>query len=145
MKFECKAKDTRHAKLEEKDLVYVNDVEDLIKEVCSQRNLSSNDCMIRIGMDGGQGSLKVVMNLFDPEDMNNDKNKKMTGVNKAILLAFVKDINETNSNLGKILEHVKLETIKYHVAADLKLVNCLLGISVSILITLLLNIIISLK
>ncbi len=23
-------------------------------------------------MDGGQGSLEVDMNLFDPEDMNND-------------------------------------------------------------------------
>ncbi len=71
------------------------------------------------------------MNIFDPEDMNDKTNQKLTGVNKAILLAFVKDIKESNLNLGKILECLGLDTIKYHIAADLKLVNCLLGISVS--------------
>ena len=117
--------------VEKKDLIYANDIEDLIKEICSQRNLNPNDCLIRIGVDGGQGSVKVVMNIFDPEDMNDKTNQKLTGVNKAILLAFVKDIKESNLNLGKILECLGLDTIKYHIAADLKLVNCLLGISVS--------------
>ena len=74
-------------------MIYAND-KDLIKEICSQRNLNPNDCLIRIGVDGGQGSVKVVMNIFDPEDMNDKTNQKLTGVNKAILLAFVKDIKK---------------------------------------------------
>ena len=50
-----------------KDLVYVKDPSDLIVHLCEERELVLQDAVVRIGIDGGQSSMKVVMNIFDPE------------------------------------------------------------------------------
>lgn len=115
----------------EKDLIYVENVWTLVVEICEQRGLNPNSCIIRVGVDGGQGSLKLVINIFDPDNLEDIRDIKLTGVNKAIIIGFVKDIKETNFNIGKILEYIKLDTLKHYIAADLKLINCLLGLSVS--------------
>ena len=38
--------------------------------------------IIRVGIDGGQGPLILVTNIFDPDDLYDKRNIKMTGVNR---------------------------------------------------------------
>ena len=40
----------------------------LIDEVCKTRGLDPTKAVVRVGMDGGQGSFKVVVNIYDPAD-----------------------------------------------------------------------------
>ena len=45
--------------------------------------------IVRIGIDGGQGSLKIIVSLFDPDDLG-AKDELYPGVNKVIVLQFFK-------------------------------------------------------
>ena len=45
----------------------------LIDEVCKTRGLDPTTAVVRVGMDGGQGSFKVVMNIYDPADNEHGK------------------------------------------------------------------------
>ena len=38
----------------------------LVNEVCSFRKLDLFNSVIHVGIDGGQGSLKIIINVFDP-------------------------------------------------------------------------------
>ena len=110
----------------ERDLTFVTDPTALIEYLCEQRNLDMMNAMVRIGLDSGQGSLKVTMNIFDPEELDGEK---LTGCNKLIILAFVKDVSECHSNIDIIHKKANLDDIKHYKACDLKLLNILLGIS----------------
>ncbi|XP_047137177.1 uncharacterized protein LOC124813752 [Hydra vulgaris] len=54
---------TNHTEVQ-KDLVYVESIPMLVDEICKQRDIVLQESIVRIGIDGGQGSIKVVMNLF---------------------------------------------------------------------------------
>ena len=72
------------------------------------------------------------MNIFNPEELQSEKrNMKNTGVNTVLILGLVRGVQESNYNIERLIKLLKLNELKYTVAADLKLVNCLLGISVS--------------
>jgi hypothetical protein len=72
------------------------------------------------------------MNIFNPEELQSEKrNMKNTGVNTVLILGLVRGVQESNYNLERLIKLLKLNELKYTVAADLKLINCLLGISVS--------------
>ena len=83
----------------------------------------------RVGIDGGQGSLKVIMNVFNIEADIDYKESKDTGVNKVLVLAFVKNVTENHANLQILIEKTKLNNIKFYLAADLKLLNIIVGLS----------------
>ena len=116
----------------QKDVVFVPEPWELIKKICEHRKLNPYNCLIRVGIDGGQGSLKVIMNIFNPEELQSEKrNMKNTGVNTVLILGLVRGVQESNYNLERLINLLKLNKLKYTVAADLKLINCLLGVSVS--------------
>ena len=52
-----------------------------------------------------------------------------TGVNRILILAHGQGWSETHNNLRSIVELLNLEDIKFSLAADLKLLNVLLGLS----------------
>ena len=47
--------------------VVCSNVDKLVLELMKRRDLDSNNCDIHIGIDGGQGSLKVGMTVTDRE------------------------------------------------------------------------------
>ncbi|XP_047129471.1 uncharacterized protein LOC124809426 isoform X1 [Hydra vulgaris] len=112
-----------------KDLVYVKDPVSLVNHVCIARGLEVENVIIRIGIDSGQGSLKVIMNVFNREVNYDSKETKNTGVNKVIILAFAKNVCESHTNLQILIEKTKLNNLKFYLAADLKLCNIVLGLS----------------
>ena len=84
--------------------------------------------LVRVGIDGGQGSLKVIMNVFNPTDKEN-QNQKDSGVNKVTVLALVENVQETHHNMQIIFEKSKINDLKCVIASDLKLLNIIIGIS----------------
>ena len=70
-------------------MTYVPDPTALILHLCDLRGLDVMKAIVRIGIDGGQGSLKIIMSLFDPDDLG-AKDELYSGVNKVIVLGLVK-------------------------------------------------------
>lgn len=56
-----------------KDLVFVNDTSAFILHIIKERGLDPSTAMMRVGTDGGSGSFKVVCNVFDPDQIENQK------------------------------------------------------------------------
>ncbi|XP_047132521.2 uncharacterized protein LOC124811228 [Hydra vulgaris] len=111
------------------DLVYVKDPVSLVNHVCIARGLEVENVIIRIRIDSGQGSLKIIINVFNREVNYDSKETKNTGVNKVIILAFAKNVCESHTNLQILIEKTKLNNLKFYLAADLKLCNIVLGLS----------------
>ena len=86
-----------------KDLVYVKDPKSLVDHGCTVRGLEVDKVIICVGIDSGQGSLKVVMNVFNIKAGIDCKESKDTCVNKVLVLAFVKNVTENHANLQIVL------------------------------------------
>ena len=128
-------------------VVFAKDLPNLLKEISRRRNIPWYQQMaMKIGIDGGQGFLKVALCLY--EDIGNDdfdirpqkspvkkkgklKQFSELGQKKLIILFMGEKIPETHANVLKILEMLKIKTdgsIAGTFASDLKLVNILIGI-----------------
>ena len=109
---------------------------ELINQLVEKRELSP-DYIVKIGIDGGGGFLKVCLSILDCE-VNEPKTKfwyregikqdkfKDRGVKKLIILAIVED--ENHQNIKHIIELLGISTKKYFLAFDLKLANIYFGI-----------------
>ena len=115
-------------KLVTKDLTYVPDPTALILHLCDLRDLDVLKAIVRIGIDGGQGSLKIIMSLFDPDDLG-AKDELYSGVNKVIVLGLVKGVSENHHNMDILFKKTDLNSLKCYLACDLKLLNIILGLS----------------
>ena len=76
-----------------------------------------------------QGSFKVVCSIFDKNHDQAPKGEKLTGSNKLLFFAIAENLDENYNNVRIVVQKLKLSEIKCCYAADLKLINCLLGIS----------------
>ena len=84
---------------------------------------------VRISIDSRSGSLKILGSIFhENEDSIDPGGCLLTGVNKILLFDYVEDLRESWHNMRILLELIQLDTIKYRLAADLKLINIILGI-----------------
>ena len=120
----------------ELDLVYLKDPPAFIEHVIEQRGLDRAKVLVRVGLDGGQGSFKVVASIFetdyDPEVTFGSKEgpgNRLTGANRLLVMAMAEDMQELYFNLRIVMDKLKLNDIDCCFASDLKLINCLLGIS----------------
>ena len=110
-----------------RDVVVVKDVAKMVQYAVEQRGMDEKRTVVRISIDGGGGSLKILGSIFhENEEMDGGL---LTGVNKVLILGYTEELQETWHNLRILLELLKLDTVKYRLAADLKLINILLGIS----------------
>ena len=147
---ECKfnsstKKDRDEGSKVDRSVSYCKDFPGLSNYLKSERGLvvGESDLREKIGIDSGQGFLKVCLNL---EEVKGDESTlevkrsrlsysegafnslfKDSGVKKLIILALVEDINEDYDNLKTILELVKVD-IDSVFALDLKAANILMGI-----------------
>ena len=116
--------------------------------------------LVRVSCDGGGGSFKVIVNLFNPDEKEIKRGEALSGlitfshlkasfkyvlsalrhslgrdcfqgVNKCLVLAMVENIPERHFNLEAIFERLKLEQCKFSLASDFKCINLELGLSVS--------------
>ena len=82
--------------------------------------------MVKIGVDGGNGFLKITLSIFDSRELQNS-NFRDTGVKKSFIIGMLLSVPENYVNLKRLwlilgidrLERCSLVTI----AADLKICN----------------------
>ena len=119
----------------EQTAIICDDVDSLIGKVIESRNyLDEEDVLVRIGLDGGGGFMKVCLSIFDMKMPSTGKtlSKKFLDsvVKRVFILALVPDIQENYYNVKKlwITTHIHLLERPFTIATDLKLCNILLGL-----------------
>ena len=83
---------------------------------------------LRVSIDTGGSFLKVIVNVFVPDD---DRNTKFSnsGVQKCQILAITEDVPESYENLRMMLEKLNLQgQVNFYLAFDLKS-NSIFGFS----------------
>ena len=97
---------------ENKDLVFLKDPKQFFDHIIAERGLDREKVLIRIGLDGGQGSFKVIVSIFetdyDPDITFSEKEgpgNRLTGSSRMLVMALCDDLQVNNfgcliSNLG---------------------------------------------
>ena len=137
-------KKSNNGKEEPTSVVFCHDLEGLVDLIINERGTSEN-FEIKIGIDGGGSFLKVCLNIVEFDEAPKRKHKrgkfkdgvgasmfKSTSVNKLIIIAIAKDVEETYQNMLKVWNLLKLSDFcsgkKVRFATDLKMSNILLGL-----------------
>ena len=96
---------------------------------------------MKIGIDGGGGFLKVCMNILGTEDQPVAKKQRFSystgvwsknfldgGVKKLFILANVEQVGESYENLKSILDLLKISSVSFAQALDVKCILLLCGL-----------------
>ena len=106
-----------------RSLCCCHDTEALVRYVVGERDYDPYDHLVRIGLDGGGGIFKVVVNIIDTTGSHATGPFKDTGVKRTIILATVENIKESYGNIKLILSKLgHLDRIKFHISSDVKLI-----------------------
>ncbi|XP_065648191.1 uncharacterized protein LOC136077891 [Hydra vulgaris] len=108
-------------------VVFIYDTSEFILSILIERGMDPLSSMICISIDGGQGFLKVIVNVFDKTNKNEIYID--SGVKRCFILAIVEDVCEDNGNLQKLFSRLNLDNVTYHLAFDLKCANSIFGLS----------------
>ena len=93
--------------------------------------------LVRIGLDGGGGFMKICLSVFDMNCAQNREYRKRlgekfkdSGVKKVMIIAIVPDIQENYVNVKRLWLEYGIDKLKrnFTIATDLKLCNILLGL-----------------
>ena len=132
-----KKKETREV---EKTVAYAKDVEGLAQLVMEERNLDPDNVVVQIGIDDGQGLVKIMMSIKE-KDAEAPKTKKKkskysegfapkdfqnSGVKKLILI-LLSPTTERHDNIASLLQLLQIQAIDFGYCCDLKMVLFLLG------------------
>ena len=112
--------------------------------VLHHRTQSPEDIDVKLGIDGGQGSLKVTLSLtlkpdshdaswsppskrFLYSDGYGSGDFKVSSVHKSLILALVPTMNESYVNLKMLLDKLNLNSLEYSLSQDIKVMLQTLG------------------
>ena len=114
---------------ENRTVILCHNVDDILWEIIKQRELDPHKHLVKIGIDGGQGFLKICMvvnylNLKEPKSPH----IKFDSVKKIFLLALAENVKESYDNLKILLRPMELHNFKLYCAVDFKVASLLLGI-----------------
>ena len=115
----------------------MKDTKQYLELVVRERNLNPDTAVFCVVPDGGGGTFKVMVSVFDgncdPEitfKINEVPGQLNTGVNRLLPLAVVENCPERHLNHHKILSHLKLQDVNnLFIVGDLKIYNVMLDIS----------------
>lgn len=111
-------------------VVFCNKIKELVDFIKERR--SENFVHLKIGVDGGRGSLKITLSIQSLLPISEGLKKssfKDSGVNKIIIIAIGFNVQENYRNIRSLFELLKLDELEnYTLAADLKLLNIVTGI-----------------
>ena len=101
LEFEVKSGKGKNANTtkELKDLVFLKDPQAFFDHIVEERGLDREKLLVRVGLDGGQGSFKVVVSIFetdyDPEITFTEKEgpgSRLTGSNRMLMMFLCDDL-----------------------------------------------------
>ena len=95
-----------------------------------------SDQLIKVGIDGGGGFVKVsfgIMSLETPDTSPPSKkplfkNFKDSGVKRQLLVAIAENVSENYDNAKQILDKLCLERMSFVLSCDMKLANIICGL-----------------
>ena len=112
-----------------RSLVFVQDTSAFILHLINERKLDPASTLVRVSLDSGGSFMKVIVNVFDPEEELASDTYLNSGVKRCQILAMCEDIPESNYNLRLIIEKLNLQDVTFSVAFDLKCGNAIFGLS----------------
>ena len=131
-----KKKTTREVDL---PVVFAKDVESLAGFIMRERNLDPINTVAQIGIDDGQGAVKIMLSIKEKETPDENKKKrakyedgfapqdfKLSGVKKLFLL-LVSPTTERHNNMSSLLGLLGIDAFDFGFSCDLKMVLCLCG------------------
>ena len=101
LEFEVKTGQGKNARTtkEHKDLVFLKDPKEFFDHIIAERGLDREKVLIRVGLDGGQGSFKVIVSIFetdyDPDITFSTKEgpgNRLTGSSRMLVMALCDDL-----------------------------------------------------
>ena len=115
---------------EQRSIVLCNNVENIVWELKEKRDLDTYNHLVKIGIDGGLGFLKVCMivtifNQGDQESGHDDVS--LDSVKKIIILSLAENVKETYDNFKIMLRPMKLHKIKFYCSVELKVASVVIG------------------
>ena len=111
-------------------VTFCNNVSGLINFLCEKRSAGPSP-LIKIGMDGGGGSLKFCLNVINQQGIETQKSKSKfldSGVKKLLIIAITFEVQELYENIQAILRILKIQNLDFIIACGLKLANVLCGL-----------------
>ena len=127
-------------------VVLCNSLPNFLTHVCLLRERPGTRHEIKLGVDGGGGSLKICANIevsqekeqsdAERSQMQSPEKKKQaishrfkdSGVKRLMILGIVEDVQESYNNLKVMFDALDIESIHFTLAADFKCANILAGI-----------------
>ena len=104
-----------------RDLVYIKEPAKFIEHIILDQGLSKEKLMVRVGLDGGQGTFKVVVSIFetdyDPEvtfKLKERPGNRLTGSKRLLVMALAEDMQEIYQNLRIVVTKLKLNDLNAH-------------------------------
>ena len=121
-----------------KTLVYCNDVSQLVIRLLEHRELDQSTADIKLGLDGGQGSLKVTLSIMDKDErIKTGRQTYAEGVgvkentsgstNKLMVLALLHDGPETYETVKILMEKLDFDSVPASITSDIKMLLLLIG------------------
>ena len=124
-----------------KKIVHCKNLKDLVETVLERRNLSRDDVLIKMGIDGVGSFLKFSISVVKIGDRSPTSPKRPkgsmslmstssldTGVKKQIIIAIAENVSETYENIKTILGLINPHNVDFIVSCDMKMANILCGI-----------------
>lgn len=119
--------------IESNCLVYCNKLNDFVGFILNHRDCSE-EIIVKVGVDGGAGSLKICLAIQDCLSPSN--NLKDSGVKKMFILAIAFGVPESYENIKIMFEKLDLNNffsiMSYNdnvvLVGDMKIINLILGI-----------------
>jgi hypothetical protein len=127
----------------QRPLVFCSNTVDFIRELMDLREMAAGDFKLKVGLDKGRGHLKMILSMYNPDEVFRCKGggritmKKgigsgddysLIGKRKIMILATVPDIPENYHNLQILYDLTSVNKLCYQQTGDLKAINILLGL-----------------
>ena len=121
-----------------KTLVYCTDVGQLVFRLLEHRGLDEDTADIKIGLDGGGGSLKFTISIMDKEErIKTGRQTYAEGVgakentsgstNKLMVLALLYDGPETYETVKMMMDKLDFDNVPASITSDIKMLLLLIG------------------
>ena len=127
----------------ESPLVFCSDVVGFVETLAHLRGYNFTDMVEKVGMDSGKGHLRMVLTLYDEEDLlhlstgsrvtrqegiGSGCQYKLTGRKKIMILATTPNVPESYLNCSIIMNKVNINSLAYRFTGDLKIFNIMAGL-----------------
>ena len=116
-------------------IIHCKDLSDLINHVLLSRQVFS-DHIIKLGIDSGGGSLKVLLGVIEldspleprPKRVLTNRIAKASGVKRQMLVAIGEELPENYNNVRQLWSLIQAGSSEFVISCDMKLANILCGL-----------------